>query len=717
MRNIIGIALITNLIFGINPPKSGSFPNGFWESMDAQGIGQNYGDPGWVQKINNWKNSQNRDAQLEFRIPVLLGKYSDVSSTYFSANDYETLLFGNNPTGSMKEYYHEISYGNFTVNGDAGGWYNSSSTMSQAVENAREYVANVAALADGDFDYGLYDNDGPDNIPNSGDDDGYVDGLIVVYSGCGAEWSPGNDNLWPHASSLGSYDYTSNDASANGGNIIVSSYAVCPELSGGGDCNTSTIRPMGVYAHEFGHVLGLPDLYDRDNSDGDSEGVGEWCLMASGSWLGIGGDTPAHMSAWCKSEMGWLNPTVLTTNANGIEIPEIETQPYALKIWEDDFEFDRYFLIENRQAIGFDSDINGTGLLIYHIDESRRYGSSFFSGGPVNDDAAHKLVDLEEADGANNLDNKDNRGDAGDPFPGSSLNGNFNELTIPSSNNYDSEITGIAVNEISDSDTIMTANIEIRPTAGYAIVYDEGGISGYSYGYSDPNPTYAGVVFTPTRSGMLEEIDFGSPFSDLNFELMVYESFNGVNPGSLLGTYTGYISESGWHTVEIDPVEVFDGVSFFVAVVFEGSVYASFDYSQIYTGNSYLSPDGVNYYEDISYYGNLNIRSKISHDELSIGDNSTIAKSFELFPAYPNPFNPVTTLSYSLNEETEVSFIIYDIMGHEIKTLVNSKQVPGLKRIQWNSKDNYGKKVPSGIYVSSIRAGGVVLNQKITLIK
>ncbi len=48
----------------------------------------------------------------------------------------------------------------------------------------------------------LYDNDGPDNIPNSGDDDGYVDGIIIVYSGCGAEWSPGNSNIWPHQSSV-----------------------------------------------------------------------------------------------------------------------------------------------------------------------------------------------------------------------------------------------------------------------------------------------------------------------------------------------------------------------------------------------------------------------------------------------------------------------------------------------------------------------------------
>ena len=64
--------------------------------------------------------------------------------------------------------------------------------------------------------------------------------------------------------------------------------------------------------------------------------------------------------------------------------------------------------------------------MIYHIDESQSYGSSRWSGGPVNDDESHKMVDLEEGDGANDLDNNDNRGDSGDPYPGSSLNTNFN---------------------------------------------------------------------------------------------------------------------------------------------------------------------------------------------------------------------------------------------------------------------------------------------------
>ena len=717
MRKIVAIYFMFNFLFSINPPNYGSFPEGFWEKMNDRGIGQEYGDPGWVKKIQEWKDSSERDTQLEFFIPVLLGKYSDVSSTYFSASDYENMLFDNNSTGTMREYYDEISYGNFSVNGDAGGWYNSSLTMQQAVDNAQQYVANVAALADGDFNYALYDNDGPDNVPNSGDDDGYVDGIIVVYSGCGAEWYPGNNNLWPHASSLGGYEYTTNDASANGGNIIVSSYAVCPELSGGGDCNTSEIRPMGVYAHEFGHIIGLPDLYDRDDSDGGSEGLGEWCLMASGSWLGNAGDTPAHMSAWCKNKLGWLDPTVLDHNTNGLEIPQVETNPYALKIWEDDYEYDRYFLIENRQAMGFDSDINGTGLMIYHIDESQSYGSSRWSGGPVNDDESHKMVDLEEGDGANDLDNNDNRGDSGDPYPGSSLNTNFNDTTNPNANNYNGQSTGISIENISDSDEIMTADIEIRPTAGYAIVYDDGGISGFSYGYSNPNPTYSGVVFTPTRSGMLEEIDFGTPFSELNFELMIYESFNGINPGTLLGTYTGYISEPGWHTVEVNPLEVVEGLEFFVVLVFEGSVYASFDYSLVYTGNSYLSPDGVNYYEDISYYGNLNIRSKISHDELKVGDDSVVLDNFFLYPAYPNPFNPVTTMNYKIPEDGLVQLTIYDMKGRVIRNLVNSKQNSGFKSVRWNGLNNSGLSVSAGIYMYQLSINNYNYTRKIVLLK
>ena len=623
LRILVFILIYSVVLKGINPPQVGNFPSGFWDKMEQQGIGQVYGDPGWLRKIADWKNNPLRDAQLEFYLPVLLGQYADVTETYFDAVDFQNLLFDDNSTGTMKEYYNEISYGNFLVDGTADGWYQSTHTMAQAVDNVKQYVAEIAELADPDFDYTQFDNDGPDNIPNSGDDDGYVDGIIVVYSGCGAEWYPGNDNIWPHKSSLGSYEYETDDLGANGSNVIVKSYAVNPELAGGGDCYTNTIRPIGVYAHEFGHILGLPDLYDRDNSNGGSEGIGHWCLMASGSWQGWGGDTPAHMSSWCKSEMGWLEPVVLSSDEISLNIPQVETNPYAVKIWEDDYFWSRYFLVENRQPVGFDSDLEGPGLIIYHVDENRRYGSYRFSSGPANDDETHKLVDVEEADGLDDMDNEVNRGDAGDPFPGTSNNFTFNDNSYPSASRYDNNETGIAVFNISSSDSLMTADVNIRPQYGYALAYDELGMSGSGWGYNDSRTHFGGVLFTPDVSGFLTEVDVGIRTALIDFHILVYNSFDGTSPGSLLDSVAGYADDATWFSVPIDTVPVSAGVDFFIAVRMDTSYAISVDRWGEKDYRSYFSTNGMTYSTGIADYGDINLRAKISEE--GIDNNAPIA--------------------------------------------------------------------------------------------
>ena len=620
---LVFILIYSVVLKGINPPQVGNFPSGFWNKMEQQGIGQVYGDPGWLRKIADWKNNPLRDAQLEFYLPVLLGQYADVTETYFDAVDFQNLLFDDNSTGTMKEYYNEISYGNFLVDGTTDGWYQSTYTMAQAVDNVKQYVAEIAELADPDFDYTQFDNDGPDNIPNSGDDDGYVDGIIVVYSGCGAEWYPGNDNIWPHQSSLGSYEYETDDLGANGSNVIVKSYAVNPELAGGGDCYTNTIRPIGVYAHEFGHILGLPDLYDRDNSNGDSEGIGHWCLMANGSWQGWGGDTPAHMSSWCKSEMGWLEPVVLSSDEISLNIPQVETNPYAVKIWEDDYFWSRYFLVENRQPVGFDSDLEGPGLIIYHVDENRRYGSYRFSSGPANDDETHKLVDVEEADGLDDMDNEVNRGDAGDPFPGTSNNFTFNDNSYPSASRYDNTETGIAIFNISSSDSLMTADVNIRPQYGYALAYDELGMSGSGWGYNDSRTHFGGVLFTPDISGFLTEVDVGIRKAPIDFHILVYNSFDGTSPGSLLDSVAGYADDATWFSVPIDTVPVSAGVDFFIAVRMDTSYAISVDRWGEKDYRSYFSTNGMTYSTGIADYGDINLRAKISEE--GIDNNAPIA--------------------------------------------------------------------------------------------
>jgi len=716
---IIPTFILINIVSGITPPQNGNFPDGFWEKMRQQDIGLNYGDPGWVNKIAKQKNDPSRDAQLEFYIPVLLGKYADASATYFNATDFDELLFGDNPTGSMRDYYNEISYGNFQVDGSTGGWYQSSLTMSQAVENAKQYVAEIAALADPDFDYAQYDNDGPDNVPNSGDDDGYVDGIIVVYSGCGAEWGEGNNNLWPHMSSLSSYAYETNDVGANGSNIIVSTYAVNPELAGGGDCYTDIIRPMGVYAHEFGHILGLPDLYDRDASDGNSEGIGEWCLMASGSWMGWAGDTPAHMSSWCKIQLGWMEPTVLNNSTTAVEIPQLVTSPFALKIWEDNYHWSRYFLIENRQAVGYDSELHGPGLIVYHIDENRGWGNNAWSFGSVNNDEQNKLVDLEEADGDNDLDNEVNRGDNGDPFPGTSGNRTFDDNSNPSATRNDGSATGISLTNISDPDSVMTVDIENRPKYGYAIAYDENGIAPttISIGTDD---TWSGVLFTAEESGYITEIDFGVVYSGfwndgvMDYVVYVYDSFDGTSPGNLMDSVSGSTAISDWITVSIDSVAVGAGQDFFVSIKFINETYAfCFDNTLPLSGRSYLSGDGVNFDNMLSNYGDANIRAKISSDAfVGIEPVAAVPNDIMLFPNYPNPFNPETTLSFNIGSLHETSLRIYDIKGRLIEILLDDKLKPGFHTMSWNASE-----VATGVYFVKLISGEKIKTQKIMVLK
>jgi len=705
-------------LWAINPPSKGKIPEQVMRNFRDQNIGADYGNPGWIKRISNSRNMQDRNIQMTFNMPVLLGQYSDVSETYFSATDFNNLLFDNNATGTMSEYYDEISYGAFEVDGEAKGWYQSTFSMSEAVENSKGFVAEIAALADDDFNYALYDNDGPDNIPNSGDDDGYVDGLTIVYSGCGAEWSPGNSNIWPHQSSLDE-EYVTNDIGVNGDNIIVSTYAVNPELAGGGECWTDVIRPMGVYAHEFGHILGLPDLYDKNSANGDSEGLGEWCLMASGSWLGFAGDVPAHMSSWCKLQLGWIEPVVIDQNISSANISTFATTGSVLKVWEDDYYWNRYFLIENRQKTGFDSNLNGEGLMIYHIDENQNYGLNAMSGGFVNDDDNHKLVDIEEADGYDDLDFEYNRGDGGDPFPGTENNRVFDDYSYPSANTYDSLETNISFENISDSDSIMYLDIQYRPRKGYAIAYDKRGMSYYGFGNSTSSDKWSAVEFTAEYDGYITEVDFGVR-SAISWELNIYDSFNGTVPGqSLMPSKIGYTDNSGWLSAAIDSIPVSLGQKFFISVKFADDTYSvPFDNNSPSAGNSYYSTDGINFSDVLSSYGNANIRAKISTDRfLALNDKPVMPKNIKLFSNFPNPFNPVTNISYNLSSKGKVKVTIHDMLGRLVTTLIDRSQNAGFNSITWNGTNIKNELVAGGVYIYTIQFDKSAISKKMVLLK
>ena len=102
--------------------------------------------------------------------------------------------------------------------------------------------------------------------------------------------------------------------------------------------------------------------------------------------------------------------------------------------------------------------------------------------------------------------------------------------------------------------------------------------------------------------------------------------------------------------------------------------------------------------------------------QLSIIDE-TLPVTYNLQNAYPNPFNPVTTLQYDLPEDALVNITIYDMMGRVIKTMVNSQQNAGFKSIQWNATNNLGQPVSAGLYLYTIEAGDFRETKKMVLLK
>ena len=392
-------------------------------------------------------------------IPVLTAKFNNTSSDPFAVAELQKELFdGPWTTGTMKEYYQEISYGALTVDGTVHPWkqlpsndtfYEGGCNGLCGAAKVRDFLTQTLDQNDAAVDFAQHDNDGPDGVPNSGDDDGFVDFVAFVHAETGGEC--GTSNIWSHRwvlSGWGGGDYTTNDARNGGGNIKVDDYVIMPALA----CGGANMIEIGVFAHEFGHAFGLPDLYDTDTDNGDSEGIGNWCLMAGGGW---GGDSasperPTHMSAWAKYFLGWVSPTEVTSDLNPATIDDAEDNAEAFKL---PISATEYYLIENRQKKKFDQNLPGAGLVIFRVNET--VVNAGLINNQVNADENNKGVDVEEADGQNHLDSATNRADGGDVFPGTSNKRSFDNASNPAS-------TGtISVCSISDSGASMTANLAI----------------------------------------------------------------------------------------------------------------------------------------------------------------------------------------------------------------------------------------------------------------
>ena len=228
-----------------------------------------------------------------------------------------------------------------------------------------------------------------------------ADALVVFFAGAGRESHPSTgsaDDPWSN--------YTALAPPARAGEVTFNKACVIAEKE---------VRPFssfGVLCHEFGHLLGLPELYAPGGHA--QEGIGVWGLMGQGTWLGRG-EQPPHLCAWSKLRLGWVDVETITRSTRGVTLPQVEREPRVVKI-PAAADPEEYYLLENRARVGADRRLPGEGLLVWHVDER----ALSFRGGETN--VERKLLGLVEADGRGDLDRGHaaggNRGDATDPWSG-----------------------------------------------------------------------------------------------------------------------------------------------------------------------------------------------------------------------------------------------------------------------------------------------------------
>ena len=393
-------------------------------------------------------------ANRPFHLLVLLVDFSDNVHTV-ATSSFDNLMFGD-VTGpsSVRGYYREVSAGGIDIQcmtsdlPSAIGWLRMPHTYSYYVgtsqgmstnypRNSQGLLADAcAAAAAKGVNFSNYDNDG----------DGVVDGVVLIHAGTGAENTGLTTQIWSH-----SWDAHSPQPSYNG--VTVGPYSTEPEYwVAAGDMTT------GVYCHEIGHTLGLPDLYDTTYA---SRGLGQWSIMAAGSWNGPDGwgASPARFDAWSLMKLGFDSAIAVTQSVapETIVAADASREGTIVRVEKNGATGGKeYFLVENRQMTGTDSYLPGSGLLIYHVDENRT----------DNDTASHYMVGLEEAHGGvQDLHvSTSNIGDDGDPYPGSSQNASFTDSTDPSAA-YFTGASNIAILVSGSSATTMTATVATDPNA------------------------------------------------------------------------------------------------------------------------------------------------------------------------------------------------------------------------------------------------------------
>lgn len=358
----------------------------------------------------------------------------------------------NHNVGSVRDYFIANSMGEFRPTFDVYGpitvpgtreYYGGKSQSDRNYNGAREAFKQAVdtLLKRGEVNFATYDNN----------NDKTVDFVYFIYAGIGASSSGVIETIWPHAGYIG------NKSVGNG--LRINRYACSNEISGSAyksNHNTTKMNGIATFAHEFSHVLGLPDLYDLGGKN-PRKVPHSWDLMSNGSYNcpsnsdNVSSCAPPLYSAFERMSVGWMAAPI-ELNVNGpVRLIKIDSN-VAYSVTNPDNP-NEMFLLEYRTRKKWDSGQINSGMLIWHID----YDASVWSSKTINNDGDHMHVDIEEA-----WPETSKYAAASDPFPGSKKVTEFNQFIFWDGRNMNIKLSDIT--ESADKEYV-TFNVTMTVTS------------------------------------------------------------------------------------------------------------------------------------------------------------------------------------------------------------------------------------------------------------
>ena len=410
---------------------------------------------GHVRRVKRDVDLSNFDLE-NFRGLVILIDFSNKQFAMENPREFYTTMFSKeNLTGfhdpitnrdvscpgSVRDYFNDQSNGAFKPPFDVFGPYRAcygQNGANQARTNQCQSLAstiftNALKAANDSVDFTKYDNN----------DDGKIDMVYFLVAGYSSSYSGNNAGyLWPHASSL-SWTYNSYDGKR------IDRYASSTELYGFESTpSTVTVEGIGTVAHEFSHVLGLPDFYDTDYEEGggQSHHPEGWDVMAGGGDYNYG-RSPVGYTFYERYALGWAEPREIT-EAGSYTLNPVNTsrEGYILRTPVEN----EFFTIENRQKTGWDAYLPGHGMIVTRVDSTN---VSIWSNNKVNCNPEHNYFEMLRAGNTTSGDLPS------DPFPGTTGNVMITNETSPNLTTWEGYANPFNLIGISEQNGIITFNV------------------------------------------------------------------------------------------------------------------------------------------------------------------------------------------------------------------------------------------------------------------